>query len=95
MNATELFNAVNSAKKPAAIGFLTILGLATVIALATAISNLLALLIPLLMLVTKAAIYAYPLFIAGLIGSSPASRGNFRLKPLPDGSFPHSGNSVT
>ncbi len=67
MNATTLFNAVKSAQKPAAIGFLTILGLGIATALATAISTLLALTIPVLLAATKTAIYGYPLFIAGLI----------------------------
>jgi hypothetical protein len=83
MNATELFNAVNSAQKPAAIGFLTILGLATVTALATAISNLLALLVPLLMLVTKATIYAYPLFVAGLILTKDQKKATPNIELLP------------
>lgn len=83
MNATELFNAVNSAQKSAAIGFLTILGLGTITALATAISNLLALLIPVLTIVTKGAIYAYPLFIAGmiLIKSQKKATPNIELLP--------------
>jgi hypothetical protein len=67
MNATTFLNAVKTAQKPTAIGFVTILGLGTATALATAISTLLTLLIPVLLIATKAAIYAYPLFIAGLI----------------------------
>jgi hypothetical protein len=46
MNATTFLNAVNTAQKPAAIGFVTILGLGTATALTTAISTLLTLLIP-------------------------------------------------
>lgn len=83
MNATELLNAVNSAQKPAAIGFLSILGLATITALVTAISNLLDLLIPVLMLVTKAAIYAYPLFIAGLILIKNQKKATPNIELLP------------
>jgi hypothetical protein len=30
-----------------------------------------------------------------LVGSSPAPQGNFRLKPLPDGTFQDSGKSLT
>jgi hypothetical protein len=67
MNATTFLNAVKTAQKPAAIGFVTILGLGTATALATAISTLLTLLIPVFLAATKTAIYAYPLFIAGLI----------------------------
>ncbi|HEY9299180.1 MAG TPA: hypothetical protein VIQ31_23050 [Phormidium sp.] len=67
MNATTFLNAVNSALKPAAIGFLTILGFSITTALATAISTLIALLIPALVITTKAAIFGYPLFLAGLI----------------------------
>jgi hypothetical protein len=83
MNATTLFNAVNSAQKPAAIGFLTILGLGTVTALVTAISNLLALLIPVLTVITKAAIYAYPLFIAGLIITKNQKKATPNIELLP------------
>jgi hypothetical protein len=83
MNATELLNAVNSAKKPAAIGFLIILGLATITALVTAISNLLNLLIPLLMVVTKAAICAYPLFITGLILIKNQKKATPNIELLP------------
>jgi hypothetical protein len=68
MTATSLFNATKLAQKPAAIGFLTILALGMTTALATAISTLLALLIPVFIIATKAAIFGYPLFIAGLIG---------------------------
>jgi hypothetical protein len=83
MNATTLFNAVNSAQKPAAIGFLTILVLATITAFVTAISTLLDLLIPLLMLVTKAAIYAYPLFITGLILIKNQKKATPNIELLP------------
>lgn len=67
MNATTIFNAVNSAQKTAAIAFATVLGLGLFTAFATAISALLALLIPVLVAATKAAIFGYPLFVAGLI----------------------------
>jgi hypothetical protein len=67
MNATVFFNATKLAQKPAAIGFFTIIGLGLTSSIAIAISILLALLIPLLITATKAAIYGYPLFIAGLI----------------------------
>lgn len=83
MNATELFNAVNSAQKSAAIGFLTILGLAIITALVTAISNLLALLIPVLTIVTKIAIYAYPLFITGLIITKTQKKATSNIELLP------------
>ncbi len=67
MNATTFSNAVNSAQKPAAIGLTTIFGLGITAALASAISALLALIVPFLLLATKAAIYAYPIFVAGMI----------------------------
>jgi hypothetical protein len=83
MNATMLFNAVNSAQKPAEIGFLTILLLATITAFVTAISTLLDLVIPVLTIVTKAAIYAYPLFITGsiLIKNQKKVTPNIKLLP--------------
>ena len=83
MNATEFLNTVNSAKKSAAIGFLTILGLGTVTALVTAISNLLALLIPVLTIVTKTAIYVYPLFITGLILIKNQKKATPNIELLP------------
>lgn len=69
MTATSFFNAMKLAQKPAAIGFVTILALGTTTALATAISALLALLIPVCLIATKAAILGYPLFLAGLIAT--------------------------
>jgi carbonic anhydrase len=33
--------------------------------------------------------------VEALGGSSPAQQGNFRLKPLPDGTFQDSGKSIT
>lgn len=67
MNATTFFNAVKPAQKSAVIGFLTISGLGIATISATLISALLALLIPVLVTATKAAIFGYPLFLAGLI----------------------------
>jgi hypothetical protein len=67
MNATVFFNATKLAQKSAAIGFITIIGLGLISSIAVALSTLLALLAPLLIAVTKAAIYGYPLFLAGLI----------------------------
>lgn len=67
MNATTFFNAMKLAQKPAAIGFATIVGLGITTALATAISTLIALLIPVFTIATKAAIFGYPLFLAGVI----------------------------
>lgn len=68
MNAVKaFFNAMKLAQKPAAIGFVTILGLGITTAFATVTSALLILLIPKLLLATKAAIFGYPLFITGLI----------------------------
>lgn len=68
MNATKAFSiAIQLAQKPAVVGFFAIIGLGITTAFATAISTLLALLIPVLTAITKAAIYGYPLFIAGLI----------------------------
>ncbi len=83
MNATTLFNAVKSAQKPAAIGFLTILGLGIATALATAISTLLALTIPVLLAATKTAIYGYPLFIAGLILIKTQKKATPKIELLP------------
>lgn len=70
MTATSFFNAMKLAQKPAAIGFLTILALGITTTLATAISALLALLIPVCLIATKAAILGYPLFLAGLIATN-------------------------
>lgn len=67
MNSTILFSAVKSAQKSAAIGFATILGLGIATAWATAISALLALLIPVLTIAEKAAIFGYLPFLAGVI----------------------------
>ncbi|MEW5860370.1 MAG: Rho termination factor N-terminal domain-containing protein [Cyanobacteriota bacterium] len=67
MNATTFFNAINLAQKPAAIGFLTIIGLGFTTALTTAILALFALLTLILSTATKAAIFGYPLFLAGVI----------------------------
>jgi hypothetical protein len=67
MNATTISNAIKLAQKPAAIGFISILGLGITTALASAISALLALLVPVLLLATKAAIFGYLPFLAGLI----------------------------
>jgi hypothetical protein len=83
MSATTLFNAVNSAQKPAAIGFLTILVLVTITAFVTAISTLLDLVIPVLTIVTKAAIYAYPLFITGLILIKNQKKATPNIELLP------------
>jgi hypothetical protein len=67
MTATSFFNAMKLAQKSAAIGFVTILTLGITTTLATAISTLLALLIPVFTITTKAAIFGYPLFLAGVI----------------------------
>lgn len=67
MNATVFFSAVKSAQKFAAIGFFAILGLGLASSIAVAFSALLALLTPLLIAGTKAAVYGYPFFITGLI----------------------------
>ncbi len=67
MTATSFFNAMKLAQKSAAIGFVTILTLGITTTLATAISALLALLIPVFTITTKAAIFGYPLFLAGVI----------------------------
>ncbi len=67
MNATTFLNAVKLAQKPAAIGLFAILGLGITTALTTAISTLIALVIPVLATATKAAIFGYPLFLAGTI----------------------------
>jgi hypothetical protein len=67
MNSTILFSAVKSAQKSAAIGFATILGLGIATAWATAISAWLALLIPVLTIAEKAAIFGYLPFLAGVI----------------------------
>jgi hypothetical protein len=69
MTATSFFNAIQLAQKPAAIGFVTILALGITTTLATTISALLALLIPVCLIATKAAILGYPLFLAGLIAT--------------------------
>jgi hypothetical protein len=55
------------AKKPAVIGFLAIIGLELATFLIAAISALLTLLVPVLVIVTKAAIFGHILFLAGLI----------------------------
>jgi hypothetical protein len=83
MNATTLLNAVKSAQKPAAIGFVTILGLGIATALTTAISTLLALIIPVLLTATKTAIYGYPLFIAGLILIKSQKKAAPKIELLP------------
>jgi hypothetical protein len=70
MTATSFFHAIKLAQKPAAIGFVTILALGITTTLATAISALLALLIPVCLIATKAAILGYPLFLAGLIATT-------------------------
>jgi hypothetical protein len=68
MNAAKaFFNAIHLAQKPAAIGFISILGLGITAALASAISSLLALLVPVLLTATKAAIFGYLPFMAGFI----------------------------
>jgi hypothetical protein len=83
MNATTFLNAVKTAQKPAAIGFVTILGLGTATALAIAILTLLTLLIPVLLAATKTAIYAYPLFIAGLILIKSQKKATPKIELLP------------
>jgi hypothetical protein len=67
MTAKSFFNAMFLAQKSAAIGLVTILALGITTTLATAISALLALLIPVFTITTKAAIFGYPLFLAGVI----------------------------
>ncbi|MBD2016103.1 hypothetical protein H6F96_19285 [Microcoleus sp. FACHB-53] len=68
MNAAKaFFNAIHLAQKPAAIGLISILGLGITAALASAISSLLALLVPVLLTATKAAIFGYLPFMAGFI----------------------------
>ncbi len=67
MNATVFFNATKLAQKPAAIGFLAVIGLGFISSIAVALSTLLALLTPALITATKAVIFGYPLFIAGVI----------------------------
>jgi hypothetical protein len=83
MNATTFLNAVKTAQKPAAIGFVTILGLGTATALAIAILTLLTLLTPVLLAATKTAIYAYPLFIAGLILIKSQKKATPKIELLP------------
>lgn len=68
MNAAKaFFNAIHLAQKPAAIGLISILGLGITAALASAISSLLALLVPVMLAATKAAIFGYLPFMAGFI----------------------------
>jgi hypothetical protein len=68
MNAAKaFFNAIYLAQKHAKIGFISILGLGITTALASAISSLLALLVPVLLTATKAAIFGYLPFMAGFI----------------------------
>lgn len=75
MNATTISNAMKLALKPAVMGFLAIFGLATTSILVSALSTLLALLVPFLLIATKAAIFGYPIFIAGMIAI------NFKQQP--------------